>query len=254
MIFCCPTCGTSFLPTPTGVRCAHNHSFDRAREGYLNLLPSGRRGRSGTPGDTHESLQARRRFLHAGWYQPIADALAETVGSTSETVLDIGCGEGWYLSRLPHSHLHGVDISKRAVQMASKFLPRAQFCVGSAHRLPVLSQSCDAVFTVFAPHSHQEFTRILRPGGRWVTVTPASHHLHEMRPKRSETIDEREKRRDAPPPEVEGAERLTFSLQLSEETAADLFTMTPLQWQTAAAASPTTSVTVDVWVGYGTTI
>lgn len=242
------------MPTQSGVSCSRGHSFDRAREGYLNLLPSGRHGRSGTPGDTPESLQARRRFLHAGWYLPIATAVVDKLGNNSETVLDVGCGEGWYLSHLVQPHLCGVDISKRAVQMASKFLPHAEFCVGSAHRLPVSSQSCDAVFSVFAPHSYQEFARVLRPGGQWVTVTPASHHLHEMRPKRSDSIDERERRRSEPPSEADNAERLTFSLNLSHEAATDLFTMTPLQWQTAAAATPTTSVTVDVWVGYGTTI
>ena len=253
-IFSCPTCGEALSATVNQARCSNNHVYDRAREGYFHLLPSGRRGRSGTPGDTPESLQARRRFLHAGWYSPIAEAVSETLNKHAGIVVDVGCGEGWYLSQMSGASLYGLDISKRAIHMASKYLPQAQFCVGTAHRLPIQSQSCDAVFTVFAPHSHQEYLRILKLGGRWVTVTPGSHHLHEMRPRRSEAVDRREERRNEPPPHVQSAHRLTFTLTLDDNAAADLFAMTPLQWQTAADAAPSTAVTVDVWVGYGTNI
>lgn len=251
MIFCCPHCGAPFDATSSGVTCPQGHAFDRAREGYLNLLPAGRLPSTTTPGDTAESLQARRRFLQAGWYAPVADALARAVGD-AHTVLDVGCGEGWYLSRLACEHANGIDISKRAVQMASRAMPAAQFVVASAHRLPVTSASCDAVFSVFAPHSLTEFARVLRPGSRWVTVTPASNHLREMRPHGNTSIEEREKRRNDPPDGAAHAERVTFALSLDPHAAADLFTMTPLQWQAGASASPSSNVTVDVWVAGGT--
>ncbi len=253
-IFCCPHCGEPFGPTPTGVTCSNGHSFDRAREGYLHLLPSGRLPKSSTPGDTAESLQARRRFLHAGWYSPIAHKVNEALGTVSGPVLDVGCGEGWYLGQIAAHHRFGLDISKRAVQMASKYLPNAQFVVGNSFRLPVLAHSCSAVFTVFAPHSHSEYQRILQPGGTWVTVTPGPRHLEEMRPKKDDAIIQREAKRAEPPGEAQESERVTFSLDLTNEAAHDLFTMTPLQWQTAADASPVTDVTADVWISRGTTL
>ena len=175
-------------------------------------------------------------------------------GSHLGPVLDVGCGEGWYLSQLESPQKFGLDISKRAVQMASKLIPNAQFIVGTAHRLPILNESCDAVFTVFAPHSHSEYLRVLRPGGRWVTVTPGPQHLHEMRPKKDPSIEERERLRSEPPQESQQAERVTFSLSLSIDAAHDLFSMTPLRWQTAADAAPVTSVTADVWVSWGTSL
>ena len=250
MIFCCPHCGDVFAPRGAAVVCPNNHSFDRAREGYLNLLPGGRLPRSTTPGDTTESLQARRRFLHGGWYQPVADALCHALGDIDGAVLDVGCGEGWYLTQVTAGHRNGLDISKRAVQMAARLHPDGDFVVGTSHRLPVESGSCAAVFSVFSPHSLDEFRRVLSPGGRWATVTPGPAHLEEMRPSKSDAVRERESRRTEPPSGADVAERLTFSLALTHDAAVDLFTMTPLQWQ--SSTSPTETVTVDVWVAHGT--
>jgi 23S rRNA (guanine745-N1)-methyltransferase len=250
-VFVCPHCGDFFENTSSGVRCANGHSFDRAREGYLNLLLAGRISTTAIPGDTPESLAARRRFLATGSYAPIAQALADIIGDVDGAVLDIGCGEGYYLSHIRSPRRFGLDIAKRGVQMASKLLPDAEFVVGTAYRLPVLNESCDAVFSVFAPHSLEEFQRVLAPCGQWVTVTPAAHHLHQMRPKRSDNIIERERRRDEPPEHAMSAQRVQFDLDLSEEAAHDLFSMTPLVWQTAADAAPVTHVSVDVWVASG---
>lgn len=250
-VLACPHCGQAFHEVDHGVACPNGHSFDRAREGYLHLLPSGRLAASSTPGDTPESLQARRSFLHAGWYSPIAQKLVEALGAVDGPVVDIGCGEGWYLSQVTATQRFGLDISKRAVQMASKLLPDSQIVVGTSFRLPILSQSCAAVFTVFAPHSHTEYQRVLRPGGTWVTVTPGPRHLEEMRPLKDDLILRREERRQDPPKEAQDAERLTFPLSLTPEAAGDLFSMTPLRWQTAADAAPATSVTADVWVSRG---
>jgi len=180
-VLACPHCGQPFRPAPHGIICPSGHSFDRAREGYVNLLPGGRLPSSSTAGDTTESLQSRRRFLHAGWYQPIAQALQSALGTHSATLLDVGCGEGWYLS----------------------------------------------------------------------PVTPGPQHLHEMRPKKDSSIEERERKRSEPPSEAHHAERVTFSLSLPNDAAHDLFSMTPLRWQTAADAAPVTSVTADVWVSWG---
>ena len=250
-VFVCPHCGLSFDMSSSGVHCANGHTFDRAREGYLNLLVGGRLSTTAISGDTPESLAARRRFLSTGSYRPIVDALVNVIGEVDGAVLDIGCGEGYYLSHIRAPHRFGLDIAKRGVQMASKSYPDAEFVVGTAYRLPVLNDSCAAVFSVFAPHSIKEFQRVLSPCGQWVTITPAAHHLHQMRPKRDENILERERRRDEPPEHATQAQRVQFDLELTEESAHDLFSMTPLVWQTAADAAPVTRVSVDVWVASG---
>lgn len=253
-VLACPHCSLP-LEIHTGhAICATGHSFDRAREGYFNLLLAGRVAKTTTPGDTAESLAARRRFLTAGWYSPIANALCTALGDIDGPVLDVGCGEGYYLSQVKATERYGLDISKKAIQMASKAESHSQFIVGTSFRLPIVSNSCAAVFTVFAPHSLEEYKRVLKTGGTWVTVTPGPHHLVEMRPKRDDKILEREERRTTPPEGADSSERIQFTLNLTDEAARDLYTMTPLQFQAPSAAAVETvrTVSVDVWVSRAT--
>ncbi|MEY4231428.1 MAG: rRNA ((745)-N(1))-methyltransferase [Actinomycetota bacterium] len=260
-VWACPHCGLALDRTATATACASGHSFDRARDGHLNLLVGGRLGPSTIAGDTPDALAARRRFLSSGSYRPIAEALADAVDAVRPVdapVLDIGCGEGWYLSHVRATRRFGIDISKKAVQMASRFLPDAEFVVASAYRMPVLDASVGVVMSVCAPPPEAEMQRVLAPGGRWVTVTPGPMHLHEMRPSSAGADGgksvERLRRRSEPPEGSVTAHHLELQVPLVPDTARDLFFMTPLQWQTGAAhdaAAALGSVTVDVWVATG---
>lgn len=254
-VLACPHCALPLLLGPATATCESGHSFDRAKGGHLNLLVGGRLRSGAVAGDTPDALAARRRFLSAGGYTPIADALTEAVGTVDGAVLDVGCGEGSYTSRLVATARYGLDVSKRAVQMAARLLPDATFVVGSAYRLPVQDHSLAAVTSVFAPHPLGEFARVLRPGGRWVTVTPGPMHLVEMRPAADGVTGskalERQRRRAEPPEGSATAHRLEYRLDLDDATADDLFLMTPIRWQ-AAARPPVRSVTVDVWVASAT--
>ena len=252
-VFACPHCGLALSDNGGSAVCGNNHSFDRAREGYLNLLVGGRLPTGTTPGDTAESLAARRRFLATGAYGPVADAIVSAVGNIDGPVLDVGCGEGWYLSRITTGTRHGIDISKKAVQMASRTVTGASFAVASAYRLPVLDAACAVVLSVFAPHPFDEFSRVLRDGGMWVSATPGPHHLREMRPvyDAGARANDRFEARSQPPAESVSAQRVTFGLELDKQTADDLFMMTPLQWQSGADSTSVRHVTVDVWVSKG---
>lgn len=248
----CPHCALALTLTGGGAICANGHSFDRGRGGYLNLLPGGRLSPTAVSGDTTDALVARRRFLTAGHYAPIARALAEAVGTPPGPVLDVGCGEGYYLSQLSVADTYGLDVSKAAVKMAARAYPNTQFFVGTAYRLPVLDHSVGVVISVFAPHPFDEFSRVLRPDGWWVTVTPGPCHLQEIRPtvngESAIKIGERMQRRSVPPPEATSAVRVQFVLDLSAEAAHDLFLMTPIRWQATDRVDGPASVTVDVWV------
>jgi 23S rRNA (guanine745-N1)-methyltransferase len=258
LVLACPHCAQALLCEENSALCENGHSFDRAREGYFNLLVGGRIPATVTPGDTPDALAARRRFFSHGGYRPIAEALAAAVGEVDGALLDIGCGEGFYLSHCVAHSRFGLDVSKRAVQMASRLIPDAQLVVGSAYRLPILNQSCETVFSVFAPRPFDEFIRVLQPGGHWFTVTPGPAHLAQMRPMlegdAGEKAREREQRRGEPPPEATDAHRIEFVLELNEETAHDLFMMTPLQWQANASDASINSlreVNIDVWLSTG---
>lgn len=127
----CPLDGDSMHRQGQTWRCAAGHSFDIARQGYTHLLPVQHK-RSRDPGDSKAMVAARQRFLNAGHYQPIAEAvsrlaLAERPAEDTFCCLDAGCGEGYYLRRLAAASapdaalsLLGLDISKWAVLSAAK--------------------------------------------------------------------------------------------------------------------------------------
>ena len=171
------------------LKCDNSHSFDMAKEGYVNLL------RKKLSGDTREMLQARRGFLERGFYQPLSDTLNALIAlrldrlSPSGNVLDAGCGEGYYLGRLQQSLagqepscLLGLDISKDAIRMAAKRYQAASFAVANLkERLVIADQSMHVVFNVFAPRNPAEFARVLVPGGALIVVIPGPHHLEGLR-------------------------------------------------------------------------
>lgn len=249
----CPHCGSALALGDRGATCPTGHAFDRGRGGYLNLLVGGRLGPTVTPGDTPDALAARRRFLTAGHYAPVAEALAAAVGEPPGPVLDVGCGEGYYLASLPSEQpRYGLDIAKAAVQMAARAHPTIQFIVGSAYRLPVLDRSVGVVVSVFAPHPFAELARVQQPGGWWVTVTPGGRHLQEMRPAltgdSADKVAERMQRRSEPPPEAVTATHVELTLHLDGEGTRDLFLMTPIRWQSGSRVEGPMTVTVDMWV------
>ena len=161
----CPICGETLCREDRQYRCEKRHSFDIARQGYVNLLPVQQK-RSLHPGDTREQVLSRRTFLDAGYYSPIAETLCETaleLGATGP-ILDIGCGEGYYSARLAAAlgtELTGLDISKEAVRRAAAKYKNALWLCGTAAHLPVASGSAGIVTSLFALTMPGEFNRVL---------------------------------------------------------------------------------------------
>src|SRR5690606_29891455 len=168
------------------------HSFDTARQGYIHLLPVQNK-RSLDPGDSKAMVAARRRFLAAGYYQPIAAAvnravLADTLDDEQISCLDAGCGEGYYLRQLAMAErggralaLVGLDISKWAVLAAAKQDRQPSWLVASNANLPLQSQSLDRVLCLFGFPVHGEFARVLKPAGELLQVDAGTDHLRELR-------------------------------------------------------------------------
>jgi 23S rRNA (guanine745-N1)-methyltransferase len=262
----CPLDGTPLHCTGSTLTCASGHSFDIASQGYTNLLPVQHK-RSRDPGDSKEMVAARRRFLTAGFYQPIAAAvsravLADLSADASISCLDAGCGEGYYLRQLAAAvpdeqtlALLGLDISKWAVLSAAKQDQRPKWVVGSNAKLPVLSDTLDRVLCLFGFPVVAEFARVLKPGGRLLQVDAGPDHLRELR----EIIYPSLKpERTAEMPTPAGfsrlpTETLRFSIDLTNaEQIADLLAMTPhlyrarAEARAEAAALTALSLSVDV--------
>lgn len=177
----CAVCREPFTADHGLVRCSNGHSYDLARQGYLNLL-----GRAAPANaDTTEMVAARSRFLSAGHYDPIAAALAELVCRDGPTVLDVGAGNGHYLARvLAGRGGRGValDISPAACRRAARAQGRIGAVVADAWApLPLADGVFDVVLSVFAPRQPSEFARVLAPNGMLLVVTPLPDHLIELR-------------------------------------------------------------------------
>ncbi|MBT9568362.1 MAG: methyltransferase domain-containing protein [Thiobacillus sp.] len=244
----CPLDGLPMQSDGARWRCESGHSFDIASLGYTHLLPVQHK-RSRDPGDSKEMIAARRRFLQAGWYRPIAAAVSRSalagLGSGSMySCLDAGCGEGYYLRELAAAvpadqtvQLLGLDISKWAVQSAAKQDKDPTWVVGSNARLPVLSGTVDCVLCMFGFPVYAEFARVLKPGGQLLQVDAGPHHLRELReiiypslkPERSDEAAVPAGFRRLP------ADTLQFSIKLTDAAQiADLLIMTPHLYRASA--------------------
>src|SRR4051812_29583738 len=184
----CPNCGSALsLPGPTGpLRCPRGHSFDLAKQGYASLTA----GRTPHTGDSADMIADRERFLAAGHYAFIADAVAAaarrtTADQASGLVVDAGTGTGYYLARvldeLPRAVGLGLDVSKAALRRAARAHPRADAALVDLWRpLPLADASAALILDVFAPRNGAEFHRVLHPDGTLLVVTPAAGHLADL--------------------------------------------------------------------------
>ncbi len=209
---CCPVCGGPLEAGMPAWRCAAGHSFDVARQGYVNLLTVNRK-HSRSPGDSPVQVAARREFLNAGYYTPLAERVcAAMAAERPQTLLDAGCGEGYYLAcvgkRLPETERWGVDVSKEAVRFAAVRDRSAHWLTATAAHLPFPDGSFDGLLSMFALTSEREFRRVLRPGGLFLRVTAGPKHLLALRRLIYPEIRPKE---EQPPPELEG-----FRLERSE--------------------------------------
>lgn len=177
----CPICGDVLNRGEKAYCCPKGHSFDIARQGHVNLLVVQQK-KSLHPGDTREQVLSRRAFLEGGFYRPIAQALCDTAKALGATgpILDVGCGEGYYCSRLAEElglELMGLDISKEAVRCAAAKYKGHQWVCGTAAHLPVRDGSVGTLTSLFALTLPAEFRRVLKQDGLFFQVLAAQDHL-----------------------------------------------------------------------------
>ncbi|HEE6385910.1 putative RNA methyltransferase [Acinetobacter baumannii] len=179
----CPVCHQRLELVSKTWRCEQGHSYDIAKQGYVNLHVVQHK-HSKNPGDTPESVDARRAFLQGGYYQPLQQAVVHLLKDLkAKMVLDIGCGEGYYTSAMQQvvEQCIGVDIAKNAVQRAARLNDKVTWVVGTGATLPVIDQSMDVCTSLFSPIPQTEILRVLKDDGYLIVVTPATDHLYAMR-------------------------------------------------------------------------
>ncbi|MBR5139490.1 MAG: methyltransferase domain-containing protein [Clostridia bacterium] len=261
MLFICPKCKTKFTISPDGrAICENGHSFDRAKEGYYNLLF---KNNGGTHGDNREMVLARRAFLESGAYEPLAQKILDRVSGfakSGDNILDGGCGEGYYTDLIERglkvlgidAHVSGFDISRDAVRYASKKNRALSLVVASSYDMPLSDGSVDLFINVFSPLALSETARVVRPGGRFIMAIPNRRHLFGLK----SVLYERPYENTVEDSALEGftliaEDKVSYELTLDTKDAIrSLFMMTPYAYRTPKSAGERllsmTSLTTEI--------
>ncbi len=255
----CPVCGVQLAQMDNTLKCPQAHSFDIAREGYVNLLLSGRK-RPKILGDTRDMLRARRDFLAQGFYDPLSDAINERVydylqklgdAPSPTCIADVGCGEGYYLGRLKrhldHQLAHGdvryfgIDISKQAAKLAAKRYKEICFVVADVNqKLLFLDHTVHVLTNIFAPRNTAEFDRVVTHDGLVLVVIPGPRHLASLSELNILSLGiEPDKQKHV----IEqltgvftqtGEQIVTYKIHLDNKSLVNLIQMTPNYWHSSS--------------------
>ena len=188
----CPVCDLEIIKEKNYYKCNNNHIYDIAKSNYINLHLSQYK-KSSNPGDSKEMMRSRKYFLDNGYYKMLSRYLIKYIESISvesnAKVLDLGCGEGYYLNELEKYFINnriekfiftGIDISKEAILLASKRKLKSNLVVASANQLPFFDKTLDIVYSIFSPVFEQEILRVMKKDGICIVVGPGEDHLLEL--------------------------------------------------------------------------
>lgn len=250
----CPVCETTLVKYDKHYACENAHSFDIARQGYVNLLLSHQK-KTLQPGDNKEMVKSRLRFLHQDHYLPLAKMLNSLVEKNLDfsiqgniQIADLGCGVGYYVSLLKASLSQskgydigywGIDISKEAILCASTQTKGISWLVCSAKKLPFKGHWLDIVLCIFSPFYIEELTRVIKPQGRVYIITPGNDHLKELKNMLYDEVLTKESEKILEKTQgylhLEECLLLTYTLDLqSKEDIENLIKMTPFYWRISA--------------------
>ena len=251
-ILTCPVCGEKLNIFGKTLKCDNNHSFDFAKQGYVNLLLTSKSGDK--KGDSRESAHARREFLQKGYYSFLRDYVNSKLNGTvldiccgegyysflrdyvnsklNGTVLDICCGEGYYDEY--SGELYGFDISKEMVRLAATSRKEHNYFVANLAHIPVCDNSIDTAMHLFAPFNEKEFYRVIKPGGRLLSVIPGDNHLIELKNILYDTPYLNDEK--APEPSLftlKSKNKISNTFDISRDDLKTLFSMTPYFYRTS---------------------
>lgn len=245
----CPICQKDLKKTDKSYICPGNHSFDIAKQGYVNFAAV-KKSYTSLSGDSKQMCLDRRNFLANGFYFPLAHLISDTISelyqNTNITVIDAGCGEGYYLRtvrELCHDlnpFLFGFDLSKEAIKLAATTeksgtnVNKISYSVSGIFDMPFFDASADFVLSVFAPVCDTESARVLKKGGYLLVACPGKNHLLGLKEKIYDSArTNEEKIPEYPEFDLVGTKHISFDINVSKQFIPCLFGMTPYFWKSS---------------------
>jgi len=236
----CPVCNEVMSEKENLLLCVNNHSFDRAKQGYYNVLITNSSSEK-IKGDSAEMLKARQKLFSNGYYEVVSDEINNTVRNYIKEhmiILDIGSGVGYYLDRLENSQTsknsyYGVDLSKDATKISSTLNKNIQYVVGTNNKLPFIDNSIDIMISVFSPIYLEECKRVLKNDGVLIVVHPNQNHLIQMKKVIYDDIILKEENRNELDPKffsIVESKDVKYDVEIDNENIKNLLMMTPHFW------------------------
>ncbi|MGL1891966.1 MAG: 23S rRNA (guanine(745)-N(1))-methyltransferase [Spirochaetaceae bacterium] len=241
-LFICPNCKKKLEIVDRSYLCINRHCFDKAKEGYVNLMPINSK-KTKDPGDNSKMTLARRSFLESNNYKPLVEKITDLIidllkDRQNPNIFDLGCGEGYYTGiladQLPNSYIiSALDISKVAVRYGSKRYKDVNFCVASAFEMPVADNSIDLLYRIYAPSSDTELNRVIKKDGYLITVTPGNRHLYQLREIiYKEVLNLSTKNDESKTLKLLNSESLHYTMNIRDgQMVQNLLDMTPFGWK-----------------------
>lgn len=235
----CPVCGKELKEENRSFVCENNHCFDKAKEGYVNLLRVSHKPGSAI-GDNKDMALNRRDFLSKGYFESLVRDLVEFIKSEARprpVIADICCGEGYYGDKIKSEidcEMIGFDLSKEMVRLAAKRKNGITYFVGNLANIPIKDESIDIAMHLFAPFHEREFSRIIKKDGYILSVVAGENHLFELK----ELLYDTPYKNDEQPPQTQSLKlidkrKVTSKVHLkSNEDIMSLFKMTPYYYHT----------------------
>lgn len=252
----CPKCSSKLIKVEKRFVCENRHSYDIARQGYVNLILNG-----SIHGDSKEMVIARNEFLNHGYYTCLQEQLCSLIETYQPNkFVDLGCGEGYYTSKMAvyAQESIGVDLSKDALKIAARSDSKSQYVIASIFHLPIEKNSVDCITNIFAPTPLDEVKRILKENGVYIRVTPHIKHLYEFKQMlyKEAYVNEIEVIEDDA---FELVDRIQVDNTITIDNNKDiqaLFMMTPYYWKSSKETSQkvnemntcTTTISFDIQV------